>query len=98
MRVLVYFRWPWPFRLTASSSERSRSSPADSSPGKYWDLERLLRNFDNGFTEALYFCQPLEWFGQEWSFPKRSALYGQQTSELSEKAVRGPLLTLFTGG
>ena len=66
--------------------------------GKFWDLERLLWNFDNGFTEARYLYQPLEWFGQEWSFPKRNALYGQQTSELSEKAVRRPLLTLFTGG
>ena len=65
--------------------------------GKSWGLGWLLWNFDNGFIETRYFCQPLEWFGQEWSFPKRNALYGQQTSELSEKAVRRPLLTLFTG-
>jgi hypothetical protein len=37
--------------------------------GKSWGLEWLLRNFNNGFIEARYFCQSLEWFGQEWSFP-----------------------------
>ena len=66
--------------------------------GKSWDLERLLPIFDDGLIETRYFCQPLECCAQEWSFPKRNALYGQRTSELSEKAVRRPLLTMFTGG
>ena len=56
--------------------------------GKFRDLERLLPIFDNGLIEARYFCQPLEWFGQEWSFPERNALYIEHALELSEKAAR----------
>jgi alkylresorcinol/alkylpyrone synthase len=56
--------------------------------GKFRDLERLLPIFDNGLIEARYFCQPLEWFGQEWSFPERNALYVEHALELSEKAAR----------
>ncbi|MDQ5814656.1 MAG: stilbene synthase [Actinomycetota bacterium] len=56
--------------------------------GKFRDLERLLPIFDNGLIETRYFCQPLEWFGQEWSFPERNALYVEHALELSEKAVR----------
>lgn len=56
--------------------------------GKFRDLERLLPIFDNGLVEARHFCQPLEWFGREWSFPERNALYIEHALELSEKAVR----------
>ena len=56
--------------------------------GKFWDLERLLPIFDNGLVEARYFCQPLEWFEREWSFPERNALYVEHALELSEKAAR----------
>jgi alkylresorcinol/alkylpyrone synthase len=56
--------------------------------GKFWDLERLLPIFNNGLIEARYFCQPLEWFGQEWTFPERNALYVEHALELSEKAAR----------
>jgi alkylresorcinol/alkylpyrone synthase len=56
--------------------------------GKFRDLERLLPIFDNGLIKARYFCQPLEWFGQEWSFPERNALYVEHALELSEKATR----------
>lgn len=56
--------------------------------GKFWDLERLLPIFDNGQIGTRHFCQPLEWFGQEWSFPERNTLYVEHALELSEKAVR----------
>jgi len=56
--------------------------------GKFWGLERLLPIFDNGLIEARYFCQPLEWLGQEWSFPERNALYVEHALELSQKATR----------
>ena len=56
--------------------------------GSFRDLERLLPIFDNGLIETRYFCQPLEWFGQEWSFPERNALYVEHALELYEKTVR----------
>jgi alkylresorcinol/alkylpyrone synthase len=56
--------------------------------GKFWNLERLLPIFDNGLIEARYFCKPLEWFGQECSFPERNALYVEHALELSKKAAR----------
>jgi hypothetical protein len=48
---------------------------------KFRDLERLLPIFDNGLIEARYFCQPLEWFEWEWSFPERNALYVEHAFE-----------------
>jgi alkylresorcinol/alkylpyrone synthase len=56
--------------------------------GKFRDLERLLPIFDNSLIEARHFCQPLEWFGREWSFPEQNALYVEHALELSEKAAR----------
>src|SRR5918911_4778849 len=56
--------------------------------GKFRDLERLLPIFDNGLIETRYFCQPLEWFEREWTFPERNALYVEHALELSEKAAR----------
>ncbi len=56
--------------------------------GKFRDLERLLPVFDNGGIEARHFCQPPEWFGREWSFPERNALYTEHALGLSEKAAR----------
>src|SRR5215207_3622109 len=56
--------------------------------GKFRDLERLLPIFDNGLIETRYFCQPLEWFEREWTFPERNALYLEHALELSETAVR----------
>jgi alkylresorcinol/alkylpyrone synthase len=55
--------------------------------GKFRDLERLLPIFDNGLIETRHTCQPMEWFGQEWSFPERNALYIEHALELSEKAA-----------
>jgi alkylresorcinol/alkylpyrone synthase len=55
---------------------------------KFRDLERLLPIFDNGLIETRYFCQPLEWFEREWTFPERNALYVEHALELSEKAAR----------
>ncbi len=51
-------------------------------------MDRLLPVFDNGQIEARHFCRPLEWFGQEWTFPERNALYVEHALELSEKAAR----------
>ena len=59
--------------------------------GKFRDLERLLPIFDNSQIETRHFCQPLGWYGQEWSFPERNALYVEQALELSEKAARRAL-------
>jgi len=56
--------------------------------GKFRDLERLLPIFDNAQIETRHFCQPLKWYGREWSFPERNALYVEQALELSEKAAR----------
>ncbi len=56
--------------------------------GKFRDLDRLLSIFDNSEIETRHFCRPLEWFGREWSFPERNALYVQHALELSEKAAR----------
>jgi len=56
--------------------------------GKFRDLDRLLPVFDNGQIEARHSCRPLEWFGREWSFPERNALYVEHALELSEKAAR----------
>jgi alkylresorcinol/alkylpyrone synthase len=56
--------------------------------GKFRDLDRLLPVFDNGQIETRYSCRPLEWFGREWSFPERNALYVEHALELSEKAGR----------
>ena len=56
--------------------------------GKFRDLDRLLPVFDNGQIEARHFCRPQEWFGREWSFPERNALYVEHALELSEKAAR----------
>ena len=56
--------------------------------GKFRDLDRLLSVFDNGQIEARHFCRPQEWFGREWSFPERNALYVEHALELSEKAAR----------
>jgi alkylresorcinol/alkylpyrone synthase len=56
--------------------------------GKFRDLDRLLPIFDNGQIGARHFCRPLEWFGREWSFPERNALYVEHALELSEKAAR----------
>jgi alkylresorcinol/alkylpyrone synthase len=56
--------------------------------GKFRDLDRLLPIFDNGQIETRHFCRPSEWFGQEWSFPERNALYAEHALELSEKAAR----------
>src|SRR5215218_10563833 len=56
--------------------------------GKFRDLERLLPVFDNAQIETRHFCQPLKWYGREWSFPERNALYVEQALELSEKAAR----------
>lgn len=53
--------------------------------GKFRDLERLLPIFDNGLIETRYFYQPLEWFGQEWSFPEWNALYVEHALELYER-------------
>src|SRR3712207_8439126 len=41
--------------------------------GHFRDLERLLPVFDNGLIETRHFCQPLGWYGREWSFPERNA-------------------------
>jgi alkylresorcinol/alkylpyrone synthase len=62
------------------------------SAGKLRNLERLLPVFDNGQIETCHFCQPLEWFGWEWAFPKRNALYIEHALELSEKAARRCLM------
>ena len=59
--------------------------------GKFRDLERLLPVFDNGQIETRHFCQPLGWYGREWSFPQRNALYVEHALELSEKAARRAL-------
>jgi alkylresorcinol/alkylpyrone synthase len=59
--------------------------------GKFRDLERLLPVFDNSQIETRHFCQPLGWYGQEWSFPERNALYAEHALELSEKAARRAL-------
>jgi hypothetical protein len=59
--------------------------------GKFRDLERLLPVFDNGQIETRHFCQPLGWYGREWSFPERNALYVEHALELSEKAARRAL-------
>ncbi len=56
--------------------------------GKVRDLDRLLPVFDNGQIETRHFCRPLEWFGREWTFPERNALYVEHALELSEKAAR----------
>ena len=56
--------------------------------GKFRDLERLLPVFDNGLIETRHFCQPLEWFEREWTFPERNGLYIEHALELSEKAGR----------
>ena len=56
--------------------------------GKFRDLDRLLPIFDNGQIETRHFCRPLQWFGREWSFPERNALYVKHALELSEKAAR----------
>src|SRR5918911_4540456 len=56
--------------------------------GKFRDLDRLLPVFDNGQIETRHSCRPLEWFGQEWPFPERNALYVEHALELSEKATR----------
>ena len=56
--------------------------------GKFRDLDRLLPVFDNGQIETRHFCRPLEWFGREWTFPERNALYVEPALELSEKAAR----------
>jgi alkylresorcinol/alkylpyrone synthase len=56
--------------------------------GSFRDLERLLPIFDNGQIGARHFCQPLEWYGREYSFPERNALYVEHALELSEKAAR----------
>ena len=56
--------------------------------GKFRDLDRLLPIFDNGQIASRHFCQPQEWFGREWSFPERNALYAEHALELSEKAAR----------
>ncbi len=55
--------------------------------GKFRDLDRLLPVFDNGEVATRYFCRPLEWFGREWSFPERNALYVEHALELSEEAA-----------
>ena len=55
---------------------------------RFRDLERLLPVFDNGEIASRHFCRPLEWFGREWSFPERNALYVEHALELSEKAAR----------
>ena len=51
-------------------------------------MDRLLPVFDNAHIRARHFCRPLEWFGREWSFPERNALYVEHALELSEKAAR----------
>jgi alkylresorcinol/alkylpyrone synthase len=56
--------------------------------GKFRDLDRLLPIFDNALIETRHFCRPPEWFGREWSFPERNALYVEHALELSEKAAR----------
>src|SRR5438270_4433344 len=56
--------------------------------GKFRDLDRLLPVFDNGQIKTRHSCQPLEWFGREWSFSERNALYVEHALELSEKAAR----------
>jgi alkylresorcinol/alkylpyrone synthase len=56
--------------------------------GKFRNLERLLPVFDNGRIETRHFCQPLGWYGREWSFPERNALYVEHALELSDKAAR----------
>jgi alkylresorcinol/alkylpyrone synthase len=56
--------------------------------GKFRDLDRLLPVFDNSQIESRHFCQPPEWFGREWSFPERNALYAEHALELSQKAAR----------
>jgi alkylresorcinol/alkylpyrone synthase len=56
--------------------------------GKFQNLERLLPVFDNGLIETRHFCQPLEWFEREWTFPERNGLYIEHALELSEKAGR----------
>ena len=50
--------------------------------GKFRDLERLLPVFDNGRIETRHFCQPLGWYGREWSFPEGNALYVEHALEL----------------
>lgn len=56
--------------------------------GRVRDLDRLLPVFDNGRIETRYLCRPLGWFGREWSFPERNALYIEHALDLSEKAAR----------
>src|SRR3712207_1526366 len=55
--------------------------------GKFRDLERLLPVFDNGQIETRHFCQPLGWYGREWSFPERNALDVEHALELSRKGA-----------
>ena len=56
--------------------------------GKFRGLDRLLPVFDNGEIASRHFCRPLEWFGREWSFSERNALYAEHALELSEEATR----------
>lgn len=55
------------------------------------DIDRLLPLFDNTMIERRHFCVPLEWFGEEHSFPEKNELYVRNALELSEKAVRRAL-------
>jgi len=51
------------------------------------DVERLLPVFDNSGIESRYFCVPPEWFGDDYGFPEKNALYVEHALDLSEKAA-----------
>src|SRR3712207_9424259 len=43
---------------------------------------------ETGEIATRHFCQPLGWYGREWSFPERNTLYVEHALELSRKADR----------
>jgi alkylresorcinol/alkylpyrone synthase len=59
--------------------------------GAHRDIERLMPIFDNVHVENRHFCVPVEWFGENHTFPEKNALYVEHALNLSEKAARRAL-------
>lgn len=56
--------------------------------GKFKDIERLLKVFDNGDIKARNLCMPLEWFEHEHDFEERTILYIKHAIDYGVQAIK----------
>jgi len=55
--------------------------------GKFTDIDRLLRIFENTQIEKRHFCVPIEWFKNNHSFEEKNKIYVENAIKLAKEAI-----------